>query len=550
MVMVRDVSHAVQIVDEPVMILCVVFDVDTGLVLGIAAQPNRGDACRTAFHTALTTPAVSAPFPPGPPGRVLCSPADLNDVGEELVALIGTDAPTPEAVVPGPEAEDIVDSFIGRLAGRMQPAEPPQPADWRHLVELTHAYATAQPWTDPSTHRLDLSLSITVDGELTQYVPVVLGHDRIQLGLVLYPGTQMPEAVTSWRPGQDLDMPGGTLMCYLEPPGETPREAVDKAARYGWPPDAEIFPIFAAIAPNGLADISRREARHITLATAAVLQHGGADEESEEASGTMEFPDGRYGEYTLTSGSVTTLEDAVRAAARTGDPRDVLELVLGAAGPGRDVFELAPTSPLRPRRDDVVTYRVRIDLKGAKPPCWRRMELASDLMLDELHEVLQAAFTWFDAHLHQFAAGGSSFYDPASEQYLTEYEIEEDEEGIAERDVRLDELLVDAGDRLFYMYDFGDGWEHVIKLEAVLPRDPQAPRAVCTKGRRPSPPEDCGGIPGYELLAAAHDRSNPRHREALDSLREAYGPGFDPADFRPIPLDVESINGVLRDLFD
>lgn len=548
--MVRDVSHAVQIADEPMIFLCVVFDVDTGLVLGIAAQPTRPEACSTALHTALSTPAVGAPFPPGQPERVLCAADDLADVGHELSALIDG-APAPEVIVPGTEAEDIIDSFIGRLSGRAQPDDPPRPEDWRHLFGLVHTYAVAQPWTDPATHRLDLNLAITVDGELTNYVPVVLGHDRIQRGLVLYPGTEMPESITSWRPGEDVYMPDGTLMCYLEPREDTPREAAGKAIRYGWREDADLFPIFAAMASNGLADIGRREARHLALATAAALQHLDTPEEATEAAGSMAFPDGRYGEYTIMSRTEETLEDVVRAAARTGDPRRVLELLLGAApAPGLDVLAYAPESSLRPRRDDVATYQVRIDLKGARPPCWRRLELASDLMLDELHAVLQAAFAWFDGHTHQFAAGGTSFYHPDSEQYFTEDDLDDGDEGIAEKDVRLDELLVEIGDRFFYLYDFGDDWEHVIRLEAVLPRQPGAPRAVCIKGRRPSPPEDCGGIYGYELLTAANDRKNPRHREALDKLRDAFGPGFDPSEFSPIPFDRESINGTLRELFD
>ena len=549
MVMIRDISHAVEIADKPVIVLCVVFDVDTGLVLGIAALPSGTDACRTALHTALTTPAIGAPFPPGPPGRVLSTADALPYAERELATLLGSSAIAPELVVPGPEAEDIVDSFIGRLSGRAQPDEPPEPADWRHLIELTGRYAAAQPWTDPAMNRVDLSLSITVDGELAHYVPVVLGHDRIQLGLVLYPGSEMPRSVTAWQPGQEVAMPEGTLMCYLEPPDETPREAAGRAIRHGWSPDSGLFPIFAGVASNGLADIARRDTRHLALATAAVLQYAGRSNDEPEIAGSMAFPDGRVGEYSLTVHPAGLPGNAVRMASRTGAGRGSLELLLGSAQ-GTDDLDAAPPSPLRPRRDDVVTYRLRIDLKGAKPPCWRRLELASDLMLDELHDVMQAAFAWSDAHIHQFAAGGSSFYDPESEQYLTEYDIEDGEEGIAERDVRLDELLVDPGDRLFYMYDFGDGWEHVIALEAVLPRQPAAPRAVCTKGRRPSPPEDCGGIHGYELLTAANDGTNPRHREALDKLRDAFGPGFDPSEFRPIPFDRESINGTLRGLFD
>jgi hypothetical protein len=73
---------------------------------------------------------------------------------------------------------------------------------------------------------------------------------------------------------------------------------------------------------------------------------------------------------------------------------------------------------------------------------------------------------------------------------------------------------------------------------------------VCTKGRRPSPPEDCGGIDDYQLLTAANDSTIPGHHQALKLLRDAYGPGFDPAAFGPVPFDLESINGTLRELFD
>ncbi|MGO8853730.1 IS1096 element passenger TnpR family protein [Mycobacterium sp.] len=49
-----------------------------------------------------------------------------------------------------------------------------------------------------------------------------------------------------------------------------------------------------------------------------------------------------------------------------------------------------------------MTLRVRVDLAGTKPPVWRRLELASELFLDEVHEIIQAAFGWTDSHLHRF----------------------------------------------------------------------------------------------------------------------------------------------------
>ena len=159
----------------------------------------------------------------------------------------------------------------------------------------------------------------------------------------------------------------------------------------------------------------------------------------------------------------------------------------------------------RPRRDDVVTYRVRIDIKDAKPPIWRRLELGSDMFLNDLHEVIQASFGWTDSHLHRFSLG-TSVWDPGVETYLSGFDLDDGDFGgadpIAEKDVRLDEVLVEVGDRLQYVYDYGDSWEHVVRLEKVIDRSAQAAWAVCTHGRRDGPPEDCGGIWGYQELLA------------------------------------------------
>ena len=58
-----------------------------------------------------------------------------------------------------------------------------------------------------------------------------------------------------------------------------------------------------------------------------------------------------------------------------------------------------------PVADDVLTYRLRIDLRGTEPPLWRQLEVVSDLFLDELHWIVQLAFGWEDCHLHEFTAG-------------------------------------------------------------------------------------------------------------------------------------------------
>ncbi|MGI8696821.1 MAG: plasmid pRiA4b ORF-3 family protein [Mycobacteriales bacterium] len=253
-------------------------------------------------------------------------------------------------------------------------------------------------------------------------------------------------------------------------------------------------------------------------------------------------------------------------APNDGDPAELIsrfEQAISSLGPaelrallprlsavGSDDERLTRTPPpsrRRPRRPDVVTYRVRIDLTRTRPPLWRRLELASDLGLDDVHDVIQAAFGWTDSHLHRFASG-REHHDRDTEYYLSPFEVDEDEAGIPEGEVRLDEVLVKQGEKLFYVYDFGDDWEHTIALEAVLPREEGTPRAVCTAGRRPGPAEDCGGVPGYELISAATDPTDPDPVGAIAELARVFGDDIDPAAYCPTAFDVDEVNGVLAEL--
>ncbi len=123
------------------------------------------------------------------------------------------------------------------------------------------------------------------------------------------------------------------------------------------------------------------------------------------------------------------------------------------------------------------------------------------MFLNEVHEILQVAFGWTDCHLHQFGSG-PRYHGPETEYYLCPYQVEEGEPGVPEEEVRLDEVIADPGDTLCYLYDFGDNWQHVIRLEAIAPWDGTAPAAVCLDGRRDGPAEDCGGLDGSSVIRA------------------------------------------------
>lgn len=240
---------------------------------------------------------------------------------------------------------------------------------------------------------------------------------------------------------------------------------------------------------------------------------------------------------------------------QAGSPQEALRLLQEMTGVGLFGSTLREPRFRRPdlllQRDERVCYVVRIDLDGARPPIWRRLRLASDLTLDQVHQVLQIAMGWTDSHLHHFVMGPDT-KDMWVEPFVTPFDIEEGEDGIPEADVRLDQVVSEPGHRLFYVYDFGDSWHHTLKLERVEPWDDDAPVAECVAGRRACPPEDVGGLGGYgdvcELLAGrtpAHMADDP---EWCERVLAWLPPGYDPAVFSVDDVNAQLAEGPIPDL--
>ncbi|GAB3732692.1 plasmid pRiA4b ORF-3 family protein [Nocardiopsis nanhaiensis] len=204
---------------------------------------------------------------------------------------------------------------------------------------------------------------------------------------------------------------------------------------------------------------------------------------------------------------------------------------------------------LYPRRDEPALFTVRVELAHTSPPLWRRLELASDLYLDEVHDILQAVFAWDDDHLHKFGKGGKRFYDRDTAHFLSPYDLEEGETGLAEDQVRLDEVLERKADRLFYLYDFGNCWEHVLTLQKTAALSDGTPRARCTDGRRPAPVEGCGGVGGYDFWDAVNSPDHPHHEGALADFHAHRDEGEDPTYWKPVPFNQAAVNKDLERLF-
>ncbi len=180
-------------------------------------------------------------------------------------------------------------------------------------------------------------------------------------------------------------------------------------------------------------------------------------------------------------------------------------------------------------------YQLKISLKDAKPPIWRRVLVPASIELEHLHAVIQAAFGWTNSHLHQFI-DGRTFYQPGGEDDGFSGMEVADSIGVPLRN-----FLRKEKDKIVYEYDFGDSWEHQVLLEKILPADPEQVLPVCIKGKRACPPDDCGGMYGYfQMLETLEGPDGGEKAELLEWL----GGPIDPEAF-----DLEEINAQLRAWF-
>jgi hypothetical protein len=172
-----------------------------------------------------------------------------------------------------------------------------------------------------------------------------------------------------------------------------------------------------------------------------------------------------------------------------------------------------------------LAMKFKITLNGTKPPIWRRI-VVEDCTLWQFHHYIQGAFGWENAHLYAFRIDGVSYSssDPMDDWFDDDFCDEDASE------TRLSEVVAsDAKKFSFtYDYDFGDSWEHKIVFEGSVPMEKDKRCPICLDGRRACPPEDIGGVWGYEeFLQIIADRNDERREEML----EWHGCAFDPEAF-------------------
>jgi hypothetical protein len=150
---------------------------------------------------------------------------------------------------------------------------------------------------------------------------------------------------------------------------------------------------------------------------------------------------------------------------------------------------------------------------------------------------IQYSMGWLNYHLHEFRKDGKA-YSPKTDDDIGHWD---DSFMFDYKNMKISDILMQENEKIEYEYDFGDGWEHDIKLEKVLNIDGNLPYPICIKGKMACPPEDCGGIWGYhDMLEGLKDPKHEMHRE----YREWIDPDFDPETF-----DIEEANAQLTSRF-
>ena len=181
-------------------------------------------------------------------------------------------------------------------------------------------------------------------------------------------------------------------------------------------------------------------------------------------------------------------------------------------------------------------YQFKITLKGTKPPIWRRILVPETYTFWDLHVAIQDAMGWDDYHLHEFTLLSPKTGRKVKIGIPSDEDVDYGWEVLAEWNQKIAHYFSLDNSKADYVYDFGDGWEHSIKLEKILPRETGVAYPRCIDGRGACPPEDCGGIGGYaEFLEAIGDPANELHEDMLDWV----GGSFDPDDFEPNDVEFE-----------
>lgn len=172
-------------------------------------------------------------------------------------------------------------------------------------------------------------------------------------------------------------------------------------------------------------------------------------------------------------------------------------------------------------------YQFKVTLKNVSPPIWRRLQVPENYSFWDLHVAIQDAFGWLDYHLHGFETINKD-YSQVKRIGIPDIEGMDLEMLSGWEENISDWFSLDKNKAMNYTYDFGDDWDHRVELEKIIPREKDIDYPVCINGKRACPPEDCGGIGGYEdKLEVLKNKQHPEYDDVAEWMGDFDQEEFD-----------------------
>ncbi len=175
-------------------------------------------------------------------------------------------------------------------------------------------------------------------------------------------------------------------------------------------------------------------------------------------------------------------------------------------------------------------YQFKIALKGIEPTVWRQIQVPETYSFWDLHVAIQDSMGWLDYHLHEFELIDPSTGEQVSIGIPSDDFEDFDKIVLPGWELKIADYFAATNVSANYEYDFGDGWQHEITFEQIILRAKKGTYPTCIAGERACPPEDCGGVVGYQEFLEII--MNPAHERYKDMLTWAGGE-FHPEYFNP-----------------
>lgn len=195
----------------------------------------------------------------------------------------------------------------------------------------------------------------------------------------------------------------------------------------------------------------------------------------------------------------------------------------------------------------VQKYTLRITLRRITPAIWRKVGVPSNITLRHLGDLILDLMGWGGWHLNQFRKGNAHYMPYYQRESSGESNFVWDCENLSQEEYTIADLLTEKGRNVMFEYDFGDGWEHEVRLSLVNEyADGEAQEIVFIDGKRCCPPDDCGGSWGYEDLLELLSKRKAGKRLSSEERERLEWFGLD-KNYNPEALDLNACKRVVKE---